>query len=233
MRLEFGMSYPEIAAEVRGRDARDGGARPGYLQFRHWACVPRPDAVADCSDRPSARVRMDTSLHAGPVMPSPDPRDLEIRSRVSPTTRRVDWRLLARLDARAADTGAGLHDCRAWRRPFRAVQVRAPLRENRRVLFRFAGLGRTGELGRGMGEVWRAHDPLLDQQGRVQDCAGSFTRAGAPVPARGRQLARVRHANVVGVYGAAVEQARRPVDGAGARRVAAGAGGRQGPPTGG
>lgn len=153
---------------------------------------------------------MDTSLHASPVMPSPpDPRDLEdLAARIADDAA-VDWRLLARLDARAADTGAGLHELSGLAQAFRAVQVRAPLRESRSVLFRFAGLDVLEKLGEGaQGEVWRAHDPLLDQQ-----VALKLRRLDSPVLAHqflreGRQLARVRHANVVGVYGAAVEQGR-------------------------
>ncbi len=149
---------------------------------------------------------MDTSLHAGPEMPSPpDPRDLEdLAARIADDAA-VDWRLLARLDARAADTGAGLHELSGLAQAFRAVQVRAPLRESRRVLFRFAGLDVLEKLGEGaQGEVWRAHDPLLDQQ-----VALKLRRLDSPVLAHqflreGRKLARVRHANVVGVYGAAV-----------------------------
>ncbi|GAA0722735.1 serine/threonine-protein kinase [Dokdonella soli] len=77
------------------------------------------------------------------------------------------------------------------------------------ALFRFGGLDVLEQLGEGaQGTVWRAYDPLLDQQVALKlrrldsgDLAHRFLEEG-------RRLARLRHPNIVNVYGAAVHEGR-------------------------
>jgi len=51
------------------------------------------------------------------------------------------------------------------------------------------------------GDVWRARDPRLDREVALKLLAGTVS-AGRDVLAEGRMLARVRHPNVLSVYGA-------------------------------
>jgi hypothetical protein len=139
----------------------------------------------------------------------PSQRELEdVAARIA-DDEAIDWRLLARLDARSHDAGAGLHELADLAQAFRSVQIHALAPESQSLQFRFAGLEVLEKLGEGsQGEVWRARDPLLDQQVALKlrkldsgVLAHQFLREG-------RQLARVRHANVVSVYGAAIENGR-------------------------
>lgn len=152
----------------------------------------------------------DTSPASRGAMTSPpDPRELEDLAARIADDEAVDWRLLARLDARAADSGAGLHELNDLAQAFRTVQLHPVPTDRRAIQFRFAGLEVLEKLGEGtQGEVWRARDPMLDQQVALKlrkldsgVLAHQFLREG-------RQLARVRHANVVSVYGAAIENGR-------------------------
>ncbi len=121
----------------------------------------------------------------------------------------IDWRLLARLDTREAATGNGLRELSSLAQVFRSMNLQMPVRERGAVRFRFAGLDVIEKIGEGAhGEVWRAYDPLLDQQ-----VALKLRKLDSGVLAHqfleeGRQLARIRHANVVSVYGAAIDQGR-------------------------
>jgi len=139
----------------------------------------------------------------------PSQRELEdVAARIA-DDEAIDWRLLARLDARSHDAGAGLHELADLAQAFRSVQIHPLTPESQSLQFRFAGLEVLEKLGEGsQGEVWRARDPLLDQQVALKlrkldsgVLAHQFLREG-------RQLARVRHANVVSVYGAAIENGR-------------------------
>mgnify|MGYP001128082317 CR=1 FL=1 len=122
----------------------------------------------------------------------------------------VDWtRLSARTRLDAAETVDGLRLLEDLVRGFRHAQVDGDTRVATRTsatLFRFAGLEVRELLGRGSnGEVYRAYDPLLDQDVALKlRHAGSDSLAHQFI-AEARRLVRVRHANVVSVYGAAID----------------------------
>lgn len=125
----------------------------------------------------------------------------------------VDWTRVS-VAARRSDPEAidGLRLLEDLARGFRHTLVGGDATAAQRrdaVLFRFAGLEVRERLGRGgQGEVYRAYDPLLDQDVALKlRPAGSDTLAHQFI-AEARRLVRVRHANVVSVYGAAMEQGR-------------------------
>lgn len=105
---------------------------------------------------------------------------------------------------------SGLREIEQLAQGFRHLQVSAVAPKtpssNR---FRFGALQVLEPLGSGaQGEVWRAYDPLLDLQVALKlRKAGSDTLSHQFLD-EARRLARVRQANIVSVYGAAVHDGR-------------------------
>lgn len=125
----------------------------------------------------------------------------------------VDWSTLSprtRLeDARTVD---GLRLLEDLVRGFRHTQVAGEARgesTSGAALFRFAGLEARALVGRGShGEVYRAYDPLLDQEVALKLRHAQSDTLAHQFIAEARRLVRVRHSNVVSVYGAALEGGR-------------------------
>ncbi len=94
-------------------------------------------------------------------------------------------------------------------RGFRHIQLNTSSAIPGRCRFRFGLLQVIEPIGQGgQGEVWRAYDPMLDMQVALKlRKLDSDTLAGEFVE-EARRLARVRHSNIVSVYGAAVENGR-------------------------
>ena len=142
-----------------------------------------------------------------------DPRDEGAGSR-GPHPRSGRGRLDRVSVARRSDPEAidGLRLLEDLARGFRHTLVRAtprPRSAGRRAVPASPVWRCATRLGRGgQGEVYRAYDPLLDQDVALKlRPAGSDTLAHQFI-AEARRLVRVRHANVVSVYGAAMEQGR-------------------------
>lgn len=121
----------------------------------------------------------------------------------------LDWRLLARLDGDAADAGDGLRELSQLAQVFRGLQLKPERTTASKVQFRFAGLDVLEQLGRGaQGEVWRAYDPMLDQEVALKLRHVDSDTLAHHFLAEGRRLARLRHPNIVSVYGAAAQDGR-------------------------
>lgn len=125
----------------------------------------------------------------------------------------VDWTRIS-ADTRLADpdTLDGLRVLEDLARGFRHTLIGGDTREARRAdapLFRFAGLEVRELLGRGgQGEVYRAYDPMLDQDVALKLRPTDSDALAHQFIAEARRLVRVRHANVVSVFGAAHEGGR-------------------------
>lgn len=144
-----------------------------------------------------------TGADAGEPQAPGDPRLVEMAAAVAEGAP-VDWA------ARAADapelTGA-LAELKLLARmgdTMRAAIVPAPPRE---VAFRWGELEVVAKLGDGAtGEVWRAWDPSLERDVALKL---SLTQGGAGRPLEeARRLARLRHPNVVAVFGVDVREGR-------------------------
>jgi eukaryotic-like serine/threonine-protein kinase len=121
----------------------------------------------------------------------------------------LDWRLLARLDGEAAGAGDGLRELSQLAQVFRGLQLKPERAHSTHPQFRFAGLDVLEKLGEGaQGEVWRAYDPMLDQEVALKLRRIGSDALAHQFLAEGRRLARLRHPNIVSVYGAAAEQER-------------------------
>lgn len=121
----------------------------------------------------------------------------------------LDWRLLARLDPDAADAGDGLRELSQLAQVFRGLQLKPERAVPSKVQFRFAGLDVLELLGRGaQGEVWRAYDPMLDQEVALKLRRVDSDTLAHHFLAEGRRLAKLRHPNIVSVYGAAAQDGR-------------------------
>lgn len=121
----------------------------------------------------------------------------------------LDWRLLSRLDANAADTGEGLRELSQLAQVFRGLQIRPERAGQSRVQFQFAGLDVLEKIGQGaQGEVWRAYDPMLDQEVALKLRRVDCDSLSHQFLAEGRRLAKLRHPNIVSVYGAAAQDGR-------------------------
>jgi eukaryotic-like serine/threonine-protein kinase len=117
----------------------------------------------------------------------------------------VNWR------AAASDNQAllGLREMEQVVQGFRHLQLSDGRNTPRSSKFRFGNLTVIEPLGSGaQGDVWRAYDPMLDLHVALKlRKLGSGTLAHAFLD-EARRLARVRQANIVSVYGAAVNEGR-------------------------
>lgn len=122
----------------------------------------------------------------------------------------VDWRTEAE-GIRAGNDPAleGLREIEQVVNAFRHVQLSTGRETPRACRFNFGHLAVIEPLGAGtQGDVWRAYDPLLDL-----DVALKLRKVDSGVLSHqfleeARRLARVRQANIVSVYGAAVNEGR-------------------------
>jgi tRNA A-37 threonylcarbamoyl transferase component Bud32 len=125
----------------------------------------------------------------------------------------VDWSRVGN-DVRLAEpeTLDGLRLLEDLARGFRHTLVGADTASSQRsapVLFRFAGLEVRERIGRGgQGEVYRAYDPLLDQEVALKLRAADSDVLAHQFIAEARRLVRIRHPNVVSVFGAAMDGGR-------------------------
>jgi hypothetical protein len=121
----------------------------------------------------------------------------------------LDWRALAKLDGHDADTGDGLRELSQLANIFRSLQLKPERAASVKAQFRFAGLDVIEKLGQGAhGEVWRAYDPMLDQDVALKLKRVDCDELSHQFLAEARRLAKVRQQNVVSVYGAAAQDGR-------------------------
>ena len=121
----------------------------------------------------------------------------------------VDW--ASQMDpALAGDPAAlGLRELEQIAQGFRHMQMAGQSAAPGACRFTFGPLRVLERLGEGaQGEVWRAYDPMLDMQVALKLRRLDSDSLGHEFLAEARRLARVRHANIVSVYGAAVEDGR-------------------------
>lgn len=121
----------------------------------------------------------------------------------------VDW--ASQMDpALAGDPAAlGLRELEQIAQGFRHMQLAGQSKAPGACRFTFGPLRVLERLGEGaQGEVWRAYDPMLDMQVALKLRHLDSDTLGHEFLAEARRLARVRHANIVSVYGAAVEDGR-------------------------
>ncbi len=122
----------------------------------------------------------------------------------------VDWRAeVATLPTGNNPALQGLREVEQMVNAFRHVQL-APERDTPRTCrFRFGQLMVLEALGAGsQGEVWRAYDPLLDLEVALKLRKVDSGTLSHQFLEEARRLARVRQANIVSVYGAAVHDGR-------------------------
>ena len=121
----------------------------------------------------------------------------------------LDWRALAKLDPQSVDTGDGLRELSQLAHIFRSMQLKPERAASVKAQFRFAGLDVIEKLGQGAhGEVWRAYDPMLDQDVALKLKRVDCDELSHQFLAEARRLAKVRQQNVVSVYGAAAQDGR-------------------------
>jgi tRNA A-37 threonylcarbamoyl transferase component Bud32 len=119
----------------------------------------------------------------------------------------VNWGKVGEADAASL---SGLREIEQLAQGFRHLQVSAVAPKtptsNR---FRFGALQVLELIGSGaQGEVWRAYDPLLDLQVALKLRKFDSDSLSHQFLEEARRLARVRQANIVSVYGAAVHDGR-------------------------
>jgi len=142
-----------------------------------------------------------------PPQNSQDRQDLEQLAARIADEQPVDWRELEKADAGSL---GGLREIEQLAQGFRHLQVSAVAPKtptsNR---FCFGTLQVLEPLGSGaQGEVWRAYDPLLDLQVALKLRKVESGVLSNQFLDEGRRLARVRQANIVSVYGAAIHGGR-------------------------
>ncbi|QBB71461.1 DUF4384 domain-containing protein [Pseudolysobacter antarcticus] len=124
----------------------------------------------------------------------------------------VNWRELDPSAQRDnAQTFSGLRELEQLAQGFRRVSVAGNERvhNQRPGKFRFGQLEALEQIGEGMqGEVWRAYDALLDQCVALKLRKIESGELAHQFLDEARRLARVRHANIVSVYGAAIHDGR-------------------------
>jgi len=124
----------------------------------------------------------------------------------------VDWSSLsANVRLEEADAVDGLKLLEELMRGFRHTHVSASASGNNsgKALFRFGGLEVRELLGEGgSGEVYRAYDPLLDQEVALKLRKPTSEILTHRFLEEARKVVRVRHTNIVSVYGAGVDEGR-------------------------
>jgi len=121
----------------------------------------------------------------------------------------VDWASEMDPALTGDPTALGLRELEQIVQGFRHMQLAGQSKASGACRFTFGPLQVLERLGEGaQGEVWRAHDPMLDMQVALKLRRLDSDTLGHQFLAEARRLARVRHANIVSVYGAAVEDGR-------------------------
>ncbi|HZP66475.1 MAG TPA: serine/threonine-protein kinase [Rudaea sp.] len=116
----------------------------------------------------------------------------------------VDWQ-----EAGADDTMAGLREMQQLVQGYRHIQLGMGRNTPRSSRFQFGGLTVVDLIGQGtQGEVWCAYDPMLDLNVALKLRKLGSDTLSHQFLAEARRLARVRQANIVSVYGAAVHRGR-------------------------
>jgi tRNA A-37 threonylcarbamoyl transferase component Bud32 len=139
--------------------------------------------------------------------PQSEQRDLEQLAARIADEQPVDWRELEQTDDSSV---SGLREIEQLAQGFRHLQVSAVAPKtptsNR---FTFGTLQVLEPIGSGaQGEVWRAYDPLLDMHVALKLRKFESGALSHQFLEEARRLARVRQANIVSVYGAALHNAR-------------------------
>ena len=117
----------------------------------------------------------------------------------------VNWQKQAAGD----DTLNGLRELQQLVQGYRHVQLGGNRFTPRSSKFKWGNLTVLEPLGSGsQGEVWRAYDPLLDLQVALKLRKVESDTLSHQFLEEARRLARVRQANIVSVYGAAVHGSR-------------------------
>lgn len=123
--------------------------------------------------------------------------------------RPIDWIEDAGMTLAGDPAARGLRELEQVAQGFRHIQLTGGASLSGSCRFRFGPLRVLELLGRGgQGEVWRAYDPMLDLQVALKLRRMESDTLGHEFLEEARRLARVRHANIVSVYGAAVEEGR-------------------------
>ncbi|WP_165371706.1 serine/threonine-protein kinase [Pseudolysobacter antarcticus] len=118
----------------------------------------------------------------------------------------VDWAELVGSDAAAH---AGLRQLAKITEAFRSAKSKSDSAPPHATAFRFAGLDVIEKIGEGaQGEIWRAHDRLLDQYVALKLQKKHAGVLSSEFMQEARKLAKVNHPNVVRIFGAAVEDTR-------------------------
>jgi eukaryotic-like serine/threonine-protein kinase len=121
----------------------------------------------------------------------------------------VDWRAAGNDKANADPIIAGMRELEQVMQGFRHAQISNGKDTPRVSRFKFGSLTVIEPLGSGsQGEVWRAYDPLLDLQVALKLRKIESGVLSHQFLEEARHLARVRQANIVSVYGAAVHDGR-------------------------
>ncbi len=122
----------------------------------------------------------------------------------------VDWRAAAGAAPSGGDPAlAGLRELEQVVLGFRHAQLSNGKDTPRTSRFRFGALTVVEPLGSGsQGDVWRAYDPLLDLHVALKLRKLESGTLAHQFLEEARHLARVRQANIVSVYGAAVHDGR-------------------------
>jgi hypothetical protein len=124
----------------------------------------------------------------------------------------VDWSPAERALGSEAQALEGLRLIDDVARALRSLHEQAPARADSHALFRWGTLEVNESLGAGQtGEVFRAFDTVLqrDVALKLRAQRDPLTDPGnAQLLGEARQLARIRHRNVLAVYGAAVHEGR-------------------------
>jgi len=119
----------------------------------------------------------------------------------------VNWQSLP--EAGADDALSGMRELQQLVQGYRHMQLGGNRFTPRSSKFRFGGLTVIEPLGAGsQGDVWRAYDPLLDLQVALKLRKLESDTLSHQFLEEARRLARVRQANIVSVYGAAVHNRR-------------------------
>ena len=121
----------------------------------------------------------------------------------------VDWHAAGNEKSSSDPILAGLRELEQVMHGFRHAQISNGRDTPRSSRFKFGTLTVIEPLGSGsQGEVWRAYDPLLDLQVALKLRKIESGVLSHQFLEEARHLARVRQANIVSVYGAAVHDGR-------------------------